>query len=167
MSEQKVDFVLAGHDHVYARSYPLKGMDGGKVSVPNKTNNSNTFNNPGDPIYLTFNTASGLKYYLVSADKTTTFSGTVQSNAKYPYLGADASGTSTLYGSESYKQGNLPVSNLAYSQALIPSYTIVDVNGRSITFKTYPIVTKSGGSGASAYSFDANTPYDWVTVTKE
>jgi len=166
MSEQKVDFVLAGHDHVYARSYPLKGMDGGKVSVPNKTNNSNTFNNPGDPIYLTFNTASGLKYYLVSADKTTTFSGTVQSNAKYPYLGADASGTSTLYGSESYKQGNLPVSNLAYSQALIPSYTIVDVNGKSITFKTYPIATKSGGSGASAYSFDANTPYDWVTVTK-
>jgi hypothetical protein len=166
MSEQKVDFVLAGHDHVYARSYPLKGMDGGKVSVPDTTNKTNTFNNPGNPIYLTFNTASGLKYYLVSADKTYTFSGSVQNNAKYPYLGADASGNSTMYGSESYKQGNLPVSNLAFSQALIPSYTIVDVNGRSITFKTYPIATRSGGSGASAYSFDANTPYDWVTVTK-
>ena len=167
MSEQKVDFVLAGHDHVYARSYPLKGMDGGKVSVPNKTNNSNTFNNPGDPIYLTFNTASGLKYYLVSADKSTTFSSSgVANNAKYPYLGASADGTSTKYGSTNYIAGNLPVSNLAYSQALIPSYTIVEVNGRSITFKTYPIASKSGGSGASAYSFDANTPYDWVTVTK-
>jgi len=167
MSEQKVDFVLAGHDHVYARSYPLKGMDGGKVSVPDKTNNSNTFNNPGDPIYLTFNTASGLKYYLVSADKTTTFSSSgVANNAKYPYLGASADGTSTLFGSTNYIAGNLPVSNLAFKQALIPSYTIVEVNGRSITFKTYPIATKSGGSGASAYSFDANTPYDWVTVTK-
>jgi hypothetical protein len=166
MSDENVDFVIAGHDHVYARSYPLQGKDGGLVSVPDKTKGGNTVNNPGNPIYLTFNTASGLKYYLVSADKTITFSGTVQNNAKYPYLGADANGTSTLYGSENYKLGNLPVSNVAFSQALIPSYTIVDVNGKSITFKTYPISSKSGGSGASAYSFDANNPYDWVTVTK-
>jgi len=167
MSDQKVDFVLAGHDHVYARSYPLKGMDGGKVSVPNKTNNSNTFNNPGDPIYLTFNTASGLKYYLVSADKTTTFSSSgVVNNAKYPYTGTDANGTPTSAGSVNYIAGNLPVSNLAFSQALIPSYTIVDVNGRSITFKTYPIATRSGTSNGVAWSFDANTAYDWVTVTK-
>jgi hypothetical protein len=166
MSTEKVDFVLAGHDHVYARSYPLKGMDGGKVSVPDTTNKTNTFNNPGNPIYLTFNTASGLKYYLVSADKTTTFSGSVVSNAKYPYTGTDANGTPTSAGSTNYIAGNLPVSNLAYSQALIPSYTIVEVDGRSITFKTYPIATRSGGSGTSAYSFNANDPYDWVTVTK-
>jgi hypothetical protein len=168
MSDEKVDFVLAGHDHVYARSYPLQGMDNGKVSVPDKSNGtSQTYTNPGKPIYLTFNTASGLKYYLVSVDKTITFNSSgLANNAKYPYLGADASGNSTKYGSVEYAAGNLPVSNVAYSQALIPSYTVVDVNGKSITFKTYPIGTKSGGSGASAYSFDANTPYDWVTVTK-
>jgi len=166
MSNEGVDFVITGHDHVYARSYPLQGMDGGKVSVPTNTTKTNTYTNPGNPIYLTFNTASGLKYYLVSADKTTTFSGTVANNQSYPYLGTDANGNATKFGSTEYKNGNLPVSNLAFSQALIPSYTIVDVNGRSITFKTYPIATKSGGSGTSAYSFDANTAYDWVTVTK-
>jgi len=167
MSDEKVDFIIAGHDHVYARSYPLQGMDGGKVSVADKTNNTNTFNNPGNPIYFTFNTASGLKYYYISADKTFTFSGTVTSNTKYPYLGVDANGK-PIYGSTEYKNGKLPDSNLAYSQPLIPSYTIVDVNGRTITFRTYPIASGSGTSpGASApYSFDADTPYDWVTVTK-
>jgi hypothetical protein len=170
MSNEGVDFVLAGHDHVYARSYPLKGMDNGKVSLPANMDKTNTYNNPGNPIYLTFNTASGLKYYLVSADKTTSFTDTVGNNARYPYLKADANGEPTLVGGVEYKNGNLPISNLAYSQALIPSYTIVDVdvdvNGKSITFKTYPIATKSGTSNGVAWSFDANTPYDWVTVTK-
>jgi hypothetical protein len=172
MSDEKVDFVLAGHDHVYARSYPLSGRDGGKVSVPNKAKNGNTVSNAGDPIYLTFTTGSGLKYYAVSADKTFNYNNTlyVKNNAVYPYLGESTIGDgSSYYGSTSYLTGQyLPVSNVAYVQPYIPSYTICEVNGKSITFKTYPIGSSSGTSpGATqTHSYTAGTAYDTVTVTK-
>jgi hypothetical protein len=174
MTEHKVDFVLAGHDHVYARSYPLSGKDGGKVSVPNKNQDGDTINTPTDPIYLTFTTASGLKYYAVAPDTTFNYNNTlyVKDNAAYPYLGdvTDAAGSSsTFFGSAAYLTKNyLPVSNKAYVQPYIPSYCIVEVNGKNITFKTYAIATRSGtSSGAAApYSFNENIPYDTITVTK-
>jgi hypothetical protein len=180
MSEQHVDFVLAGHDHVYARSWPLAGKDGGKVSVPDKTapGPNNTFTNPGNPIYLTFTTASGIKYYAVSSDPYFKYDNTlyVQNNTEYPYLGNSTTGDGAqYYGSVEYMTNKrLPVSNAAFVQPYIPSYTVVEVNNnpavgsRSITFKTYPIATKSGtDSGATlSYSFDENTPYDTVTVIK-
>ena len=177
MSEEKVDFVLAGHDHVYARSYPLDGRDGGKVSVPDKSANvdgkaPNTYTNPGKPIYLTFTTGSGLKYYAVAADKTSKYNNTlyVKNNASYPYLGDIAAGdTSTQFGSTAYLTGNyLPVSNAAYVQPYIPSYCIAEVNGKTIKFSTYPIASSSGTTdGASEpHSYTADVAYDWVQVTK-
>jgi len=175
MSEERVDFVLAGHDHVYARSYPLEGKDGGKVSVPDKSNGtSQTYTNPGKPIYLTFTTGSGLKYYAVSSDPTFNYNNTlyVKDNALYPYLGevTDADGTSSTYfGSTAYMTDKrLPVSNAAYVQPYIPSYTIAEVNGKTIKFSTYAITTKTGRSlgAAQDYSFNEDEPYDWVQVTK-
>ncbi|MCL1837363.1 MAG: metallophosphoesterase family protein [Treponema sp.] len=179
MSDHNVDFVMAGHDHVYARSYPLSGRDGGKVSVPDKSQpTQNTANasvtNPGAPIYITLTTGSGLKYYAVSSDDTFNYNNTlyVKDNAVYPYLGdvTDAEGTSsTYYGSTAYMTDKrMPVSNAWYVQPYIPSYTIVDVNGKTITFKTYTTHTLTGTSaGASApYNFDATVPYDTLTVTK-
>jgi hypothetical protein len=172
MSDEKVDFVLAGHDHVYARSYPLSGRDGGKVSVPNKAKGGNTVSNAGDPIYLTFTTGSGLKYYAVAADKTFNYGNTlyVKDNMVYPYLGNITGDDESEYkGSSDYLTGNyLPVSSLTYVQPYIPSYTICEVNGKSITFKTYPIGSSSGTSAGAtaAHSFTAGTPYDMVTVTK-
>jgi len=76
--------------------------------------------------------------------------------------------SSTLYGSTAYTDGNLPVSALAFSQPYIPSYTIVEVNGKTIKFSTYAIASVSGTTlGASAaHSFDKDIPYDWVQVTK-
>ncbi|MDR0303034.1 MAG: metallophosphoesterase family protein [Treponema sp.] len=180
MSEQNVDFVLAGHDHVYARSYPLQGLDGGKVSLPDKSKSGQDNKGPktvtatpGKPIYLTFTTGSGLKYYAVSADKTFNYNNTlyVKDNTAYPYMGTtgtDGSADGSKVGSVFYMAGNLPVSNAAYVQPYIPSYATVDVNGKSITFKTYAIKTASATSpGATEpYSFDENTPYDQITVTK-
>jgi len=171
MSEEGVDFILAGHDHVYARSYPLAGKDDGKVSVPDKTKGGNEVTNPGNPIYLTFTTASGLKYYQVSFDTTFPYSDNPVSNTEYPYLGdvTDQNGTSsTKFGTAAYKEGNKPVSNLAAVQPWIPSYCIVEVNGKTIKFSTYAIATVSGtNDGVTApHNFDANTPYDWVQVTK-
>jgi hypothetical protein len=169
MSKYKVDFVLAGHDHVYARSYPLAGKDAGKVSLPDKTKGGNTVNNPGNPIYITLTTASGLKYYDVPGDPYHVYSSNITTNNNYPYLDANAEGTPTLQGTTEYKKGRMPLSNLLYVQPWIASYTIVEVNGKTIKFSTYPIGTASGkDTGASqSYDFNANTPYDWVEVTKD
>jgi hypothetical protein len=194
MSEMGVDFVLAGHDHVYARSFPLKGMANGKVSMPDKEGRTdstgkatNNWTNVSDPIYLTFTTGSGLKYYSVAADKTYSYNNTlyVKNNADYPYLGADADGTANLFGSTNYLNGGLPVSNAAYVQPYIPSYCVCEVKGKTITFSTYPIATVSNEVGKPGYttasdnpdnsrafnaevkwSFNADTPYDSITVTK-
>jgi hypothetical protein len=173
MSDAQVDFVLAGHDHVYARSYPLSGRENGKVSVPDKTaGKTNTYTNPGNPIYLTFTTGSGLKYYAVAPDPQFNYGNTlyVQTNVKYPYLGEiTGDDESTQFGSTAYlTKSYLPVSTLAFVQPYIPSYCIVEVDGKTIKFSTYPIITKSGTSvGASeGYSYNENTPYDWVQVTK-
>jgi hypothetical protein len=178
MSDQGVDFVLAGHDHVYARSYPLQGKDGGQVSAPDKTKSSpdgHTVTNPGNPIYLTFTTGSGLKYYSVYVDKQFPYASAnpklyVSDNTTYPYLGeliADDF-SSTKKGSNDWLDGYEPVSNAAWVQPYIPSYCITEVNGKTITFRTYAIATKTGtvDGATEAYSYDENTPYDWVTVTK-
>jgi len=183
MSRKGVDFVLAGHDHVYARSYPLQGKDGGLVSVPDKTkgtNDNHEFTNPGNPIYLTFTTGSGLKYYQVATDKQFPYNNTlyVQNNAAYPYLGESTNDfKSSQYGSASYlTKQYLPVSTAVFVQPYIPSYCIAEVNGKTITFNTYAIVTATGTSSATiggsnvnadeAYTYNENTPYDWVKVTK-
>ena len=175
MSEHGVDFVLAGHDHVYARSYPLAGRDGGKVSVPNKAfpaASGSVWNSPGSPVYLTFTTGSGLKYYAVKSDPTSVYANTlyVKTNASYPYLGEiTGDAEATQYGSAAYLTGlYMPVSNAAYVQPYIPSYSIVEVSGKSITFRTYAIATVSGQvtGAAEAYSFDETVPYDVITVTK-
>jgi len=57
MDKYKVDAVLAGHDHIYSRSWVIndhqkvEGFDGDIVT------------NPQGTVYFTLNTASGLKYY--------------------------------------------------------------------------------------------------------
>jgi hypothetical protein len=150
-------------------------MQGGLVSVPDTTKSKesgSTWTGVQDPIYLTFTTGSGLKYYAVSSDLTFNYNRTlyVKDNLVYPYLGTStADNKSTYFGSTAYMDDKrMPVSNAAYVQPYIPSYAIVEVNGRTIKFSTYPIATRSGTSaGASqAYSFDENVPYDTITVTK-
>ena len=170
MSKHNVDFVFAGHDHHFSRSYPLSGRDGGLVSVPDKTKDGNEIINPGDPIYFTISPASGMKYYTISADPYFAYDNVfgVKNNPVYPYLGLDANAASTMVGSVLYMQGNLPVSNAKFVQPFIPSYTIVDVDGKTITIKTYVIGTVKGRSpGASKdYDFDEGIPYDEIKVTK-
>ncbi len=56
MDEFHVDFVLAGHDHVYVRTYALAN---GKVVNKNK----DELTDPDGTVYVTCNTSSGLKYY--------------------------------------------------------------------------------------------------------
>lgn len=71
-----IDVVLQGHDHLYSRSYPIKGkiIDGELMSIPdNQSKDTITFEgieygmykNADGPIYLNSGSGSGSKYYNV------------------------------------------------------------------------------------------------------
>jgi hypothetical protein len=124
MDKYSVDFVLAGHDHVYARSF---GMRDGKPVNTGK----DRISNPGSAIYLTATTASGLKYYNIF-DAQGIY---VKDNAAYPYL------INGLAGSASYLAGNLPLSTNVGLQNKKPEYTLFEVAGKAITVNTYDIDT--------------------------
>jgi hypothetical protein len=68
-SKLGVDLVLQGHDHSYSRSYVIKN---GKKSHPGEQPGSaQVAQGPGGVIYVTANSASGSKYYDLTAPDTT------------------------------------------------------------------------------------------------
>ena len=122
MDKYTVDFVLSGHDHVYARTFAMR--DGKPVNK-----DRDKIINPGGVIYLTVNTSSGLKYGNIFDSKEIY----VKNNKAYPYL---ADGTT---GSANYLRGVWPLStNVAY-QNKKPEYTIIEVTDKTVTFNTYDI----------------------------
>lgn len=118
MDEFDVDFVLAGHDHVYSRSYVLK--DGERNSE-----RLDTIHNADGTIYITGNCCSDMQYYtpFEKVDKS--------NNVDYPVL---ADGTT---GSANYLEGKLPIGNQEWNQDYSPSYAIFDVSGNSISVNVY------------------------------
>jgi len=163
MTEHDVDFVLAGHDHVYARSYPLIGKKGGEPSEPDIANGGGTITNPHGTIYVTMTTGSGLKYYDLYNQSGNLY---VKNNDNYPYLaGGEAGSVPYMGGNDANTTSNkdtlpwtnytgiLPLSNTECLQSKIPSFTIVDVEGNKVTFNTY-------GCDAPSKSIDT------FTVTK-
>ncbi len=115
MTKYGIDLVLAGHDHIYARSHLMKQDSTDAFSV-RSTDGKGT-------IYLTLTTASGLKYYPPFV--------TLSRNVNYPYLSDGKTG------SEFLSAGNPPLSMFMQSQKMTPEYTIVDVDGKSMTVTTY------------------------------
>lgn len=119
MDDFKVDFVLGGHDHVYSRSYVLKG--GKRVSE-----RLDTINDPQGTIYLTGNCCSDMQYYtpFEKLDK--------NNNADFPVL---ANGKK---GSQAYLEGNsLPYGNQEWNQEYSPSYAVFDVKDNKMSVKVY------------------------------
>lgn len=141
MDKYQVDFVLAGHDHVYARSYAM--YDGQRV-----TDATDNLTNPQGTVYITCNTGSGLKYYGIFSSSIY-----VKDNEAYPYL---ANGKT---GSQEYLKNVLPLSTDVAVQNYIPGYTIIRVDGNETTFTTY--ATYGDGNGHAAGSI-----LDSFTVTK-
>ncbi|MFI5935896.1 fibronectin type III domain-containing protein [Actinoplanes sp. NPDC051494] len=72
-SKLGVDLVLQGHDHVYTRSYEIK--NGVKANPDEKPGDADVFTGPGGVIYMTANSASGSKYYAITAPDNTGTSG--------------------------------------------------------------------------------------------
>ncbi|MEQ6897151.1 metallophosphoesterase family protein [Microbacterium sp. KR10-403] len=64
-SKLGVDLVLQGHDHVYTRSYEIK--NGVKANADEQPGDDDLFVGPGGVIYMTANSASGSKYYNITA----------------------------------------------------------------------------------------------------
>ena len=154
IDEYSVDFVLAGHDHVYARSYPMYNGVPDKTGVTAPNNNppisggDGAINaiNPNGTVYFTTTTASGLKYNELFNNAGNLY---VKDNEFYPYL------VDGKVGSAEYMNGNLPLSNAKYLQDKTPGYLYVGVNSDTVTFSYYNI---------GEY---ADTPYDAYTVTKQ
>jgi len=155
MTKHGIDFVLAGHDHVYSRSYPLTGKKSGTPSVPDLSQGGNKINKPNGTIYVTVTTGSGLKYYDLYNASGNLY---VKNNENYPYLVNDQKGSLAYAGGNilNYNTANnvpanaitdpakwtketglLPVSNAVHEQAKKPSFTVVDVIGNTVTFNTY------------------------------
>jgi len=68
-----VDLVLQGHDHSYSRSYENK--NGAKAVADEQPGAADVYPGPGGVIYVTANSASGSKYYDITAPDATGTSG--------------------------------------------------------------------------------------------
>ncbi|MFI2752380.1 fibronectin type III domain-containing protein [Cellulomonas sp. P22] len=68
-----VDLVLQGHDHVYTRSYLIK--NGEKADASEQPGAADVYAGPGGVLYVTANSASGSKYYDITAPDSSGTSG--------------------------------------------------------------------------------------------
>jgi hypothetical protein len=83
--EFSVDFVLTGHNHVYERSQPIRGLEGGEgVVASTGTNGVPTYDPAGLPSGTVYVVAAGVgaELYEVSTDCTTAYAG----QAVRPYV---------------------------------------------------------------------------------
>nr|WP_269328130.1 metallophosphoesterase family protein [Kineosporia mesophila] len=64
-SKLGVDLVLQGHDHAYTRSYLIK--NGAKADADEQPGAADVYPGPGGVLYVTANSASGSKYYDITA----------------------------------------------------------------------------------------------------
>ena len=128
MDMHEVDVVIAGHDHVYARSHVMKG---GEIAA----RETYGFIQGGrGTIYMTLTSPSGQKYYDVFLPYDRLFYNLMAPmfgrepghNTEFPLL---ADGT---WGTQNYSDHEiLPMSVHIYQQNHKPGYAIFNVNGSS------------------------------------
>ncbi len=123
MTKNGVSLVLSGHDHINVRSKFLLWNEVQQKSVPNERRGT---------VYLTLSTASAMKTYSPFCLAAGTCSSYPTGGATaFPYLFDGMSGGINL------KEDNqlLGIETYKYTQA--PEYTIVEVNGETMTLRTY------------------------------
>ncbi|MCL1981804.1 MAG: metallophosphoesterase family protein, partial [Clostridiales bacterium] len=151
MDKYSVDFVLAGHDHVYSRSWVIK--DSKKVDADYS---SNSITNPNGTIYFTFTTASGLKYYdfLPSAPAAPAWVSDIAG-----LYTERLSGPSSINGKPWYTNVGI--------QVKAPQFTTVDVTDGSVTFKTYRTDSMAVIDEYTVKKTEPGTVYASVSVDPE
>jgi len=141
MTDQGVDLVIAGHDHVHVMSHLMKWDDNKKYSV--RSTDKGT-------VYLTLTTASGIKYYppFFILEEGQPNAGPFTEN--YPVLVNGERGASNLKKASSITSIKVdtnyiplstsfyvPKSNGNFFPNYTPNYTIFEVNGKTIKATTY------------------------------
>jgi len=172
MTDNGVNLVLSGHDHIYVRSHimkwdanaTLKCSDAAGNVVPcssEKPKGYSVISKDGTgTLYLTLTSSSGLKYYPMFAGLACT-----DQNCKYsediPVLVDGTSGRDQLRlnfsgnsdarvvkDANQINSNKLPLSMSLVDQKLVPAYTMFEVNGTSIRVTTRGI----DGSFIDAFS---------------
>jgi hypothetical protein len=143
MTDQGVDLVVAGHDHIHVRSHLMKWDAAKGYSV--KSTDKGT-------IYLTLTTASGVKFYPPFPFSNSTMydaivSGeyAVPTTEKYPVLADGTRGLQAFRKTTASTKDKWPISTDFYVQAAgmvylpnyTPNYTIFEVNGKTIKATTF------------------------------
>jgi len=146
MTEERVSLVLAGHDHINVRSKFLVWNETENKSVPNEKTPHGYGNFSGDntgTVYLTLSTTTAIKNY-------SPFSagfGFGGGGGTFPYLADGTTGRNGwngvntpedkwLLGMERY-YATYEGPSTFIMPGEIPEYTIVDVDGGTMTLKTY------------------------------
>jgi len=160
MTDNGVDLVLAGHDHIYVRSHVMKWSANAELKCANAKGNIEPCS--GDKpkgysvrstdgtgtLYLTLTSASGLKYYPMYAGLACT-SQNCEYSEDIPVLVDGTSGRTQLrlnYGgmpaanvvkeASQINSDKFPLSMSLVDQQLVPAYTMFDVNGASMRVTT-------------------------------
>ena len=128
-ANHNVDVVLAGHDHSYARSFPLQvSRAAGSINgvIFNRANNGNRINKGDGTVFFTLNSSTGQKFYAE-------FVPAVKDNTDFPYL---ADGTR---GSAELMSGKLHWGINVFHQKNRPMFMGVDVDSNSITLRAFEV----------------------------
>ncbi|GBU25626.1 hypothetical protein R83H12_02280 [Fibrobacteria bacterium R8-3-H12] len=136
MTDQGVDIVISGHDHIHVRSHLMKWDESKGYSV-RSTDNKGT-------MYLTFTTASGVKYYppLFILNEGQENAGPFTED--FPVLVNGKRGASQLRNAKASDTTTWPLSTAFfvkpsgsnYMPNYTPNYTIFEVNGKTIKATT-------------------------------
>jgi len=145
MTDEGVDVVISGHDHIHVRSYLMKWDDTKKYSV--RSTDKGTW-------YLTLTTASGTKYYppfpfsnqtMYDAIVNGEFAATAGYSEEHPVLADLTRGLQAFRKATSDTKDKWPLSTdfcvaatrTNYLPNYTPNYSIFKVNGKSISVTTY------------------------------
>jgi hypothetical protein len=123
MDKYAVDFVLAGHDHVYSRSWFIQN----NKKIENIDYSTTSVTNPQGTLYLSLNTASGLKYY----DFPMNAPGNPQWVNSIEGMYYEGKNPITFNGKPWYT--NIGI------QVKVPQFTVIDVTATSVTFRTFRV----------------------------
>jgi len=179
MTDNGVDLVLSGHDHIYVRSHIMKWDASAELKcasaagsiVPCSSEKPKGYSvrsaDGVGTLYLTLTTASGLKYYPLYAGLACTAQNCTYSE-DIPVLLDGTAGRTQLrlnYGgmpaanivleANQINSEKLPLAMSLVDQKLVPSYTMFEVNGKSMRVTTRGIdgsfvdafnITKSGSA---------------------
>jgi len=136
ITDQGVDLVIAGHDHIHVRTHLMKWDDTKKYSVRSTDKGA---------IYLTPTTASGIKYYppLFILEEGQPNAGPFTEN--YPMLVNGKRGASELRKAKASDPNTWPLSTDFFVKPsgsnffpnYTPNYTIFEVQGKTIKSTTY------------------------------